>query len=267
MYSGGKRYQPYRGEPRSSGGFRWLGPLAGVLLALLLFGTLGFLAVQGLSRSDFFQITDIHLEGCKQIGKERALEWSGVDIHTNLVAMSPKEVKARLESHGWVEAADVKPEWPNRLIITIKERVPVAIQNREGQLSYLDRNGRAFAAVEPRDDHDFPVISGLAGAGGRGEVQTDLLEALQFLHFAAQGNRNLPVQSISEINVGSGGELVLFLLSRPFPIRLGRGDLKNKYDRLSAVLSGVYKRREFTGVSYIDVTYRDNQVLVGLTDG
>ncbi len=267
MYSGGRRYQPYRAEQRSSGAIQWLGPLLGVILVLLLLAALGFVAYQGLSRSDFFQITDIRLEGCRQIGKERALEWSGIDIHTNLVAMSPKEVKARLESHGWVESAEVKPEWPNRLIITIRERTPVAIQNREGQLSYLDRNGRAFAAVEPYDDYDFPVISGLSGSGGRGEVQTDLLEALQFLHFAAQGNRNLPVQSISEINVSSGGELVVFLLSRPFPIRLGRGDLKNKYDRLSAVLGGIYKRREFTGVSYVDVTYRDNLVLVGLTDG
>jgi hypothetical protein len=42
--------------------------------------------------------------------------------------------------------------------------------------------------------------------------------------------------------------------------------MKNKYERLSAVLGGIYKRREFSGVSYIDVTYRDNQVLVGLTD-
>jgi len=267
MYSDGKRYEPYRPGQRPSEGSQWLGPVVGVFLLLLLLAVLGFVAYQGLSRSDFFQITDIRLEGCKQIGKERALEWSGVDIHTNLVAMSAKEVKARLESHGWVEAAEVKPEWPNRLIITIRERTPVAIQIRAGQLSYLDRNGRAFAAVEPRDDHDFPVISGSSGAGGRGEVQTDLLEALQFLHFAAQGNRNLPVQSISEINIGSGGDLVVFLLSRPFPIRLGRGDLKNKYDRLSAVLGGVYRRKEFTGVSYIDVTYRDNQVLVGLTDG
>lgn len=266
MYSGGRKYQPYRGDQRSSDGMQWLGPVVGGVLVLLLLAVLGFVAYKGMSRSDFFQITDIDFVGCQRIGKERAMEWSGLDIHTNLVAMSPRDVKARLESHGWVESAEVKREWPNRLIINIRERVPVAIQNREGRLSYLDRNGRAFNAVEPQDDHDFPVISGLSGAGGRGEVQTDLLEALQFLHFAAQGNRNLPVQSISEINIGSGGDLVLFLLSRPFPIRLGRGDLKNKYDRLSAVLGGIYKRREFTGVSYIDVTYRDNLVLVGLTD-
>lgn len=266
-YSARKRYQPYRGEYRPSGGVQRLGLLLVGILVLLVLAAVGFVSYQVLSRSDFFQITAINFEGCHRVSKEKALEWSGVDIHTNLLAMSAQEVKARLESRGWVEAAEVKREWPNRLVITIRERVPVAIQNREGRLYYLERNGRAFAAVEPSDDLDFPVISGLAGGGGRGEEQTGLQEALQFLRYAAQGNRNLPVQNISEINIGSGGDLVVFLLSRPFPIRLGRGDLKNKYDRLSLVLGGVYKRREFTGVSYIDVTYRDNQVLVGLTDG
>jgi len=265
---GNRRYQPHRGDYRSSGTLQWLGPLLGVLLALLMLVALGFVAYQGLSRSDFFQITAINIEGCNRVSKEKVLEWSGVDIHSNLAALSVKEIKTRLESQGWVEAAEVRREWPNRLFIGIRERVPVAMLNRGGRLNYLERNGQAFAAVEPSDDLDFPVISGFSGEpGGSGENQPGFREALQFLQFAARGNRNLPVQNISEINIGGGDELVVFLLSRPFPIRLGRGDMKNKYDRLSAVLGGIYKRREFTGVSYIDVTYRDNQVLVGLTDG
>lgn len=264
---GNRRYQPHRSDYRTSGGMQWLGPLLGVVLALIMVVALGFVAYQGLSRSDFFQITAINIEGCSRVGKERVLEWSGVDIHSNLAALSAKEIKTRLESQGWVEAAEVRREWPNRLVISIRERVPMAVLNRGGRLWYLERNGRVFAEAEPSDDLDFPVISGFSGEpGGSGENQPGFREALQFLQIATHGNRNLPVQNISEINIGGGDELVLFLLSRPFPIRLGRGDMKNKYDRLAAVLGGIYKRREFSGVSYIDVTYRDNQVLVGLTD-
>lgn len=264
---GTRRYQPRRGDYRSPGPMQWLGPLAGVVLALLMLLALGFVAYQGLTRSDFFQITAIDIEGCKRVSKERVLEWSGVDIHSNLAALSVKEVKARVESQGWVESAEVSREWPSRLFIAIRERVPVAILNRGGRLFYLDRSGRAFAAIELSDDLDFPVISGFSGElSGSGESQPGFREALQFLALAAHGNRNLPAQNISEINIGGGDELVLFLLSRPFPIRLGRGEMKSKYERLSSVLGGIYKRREFDGVSYIDVTYRDNQVLVGLTD-
>lgn len=263
-----RRYRPHRSESRAATAIRWLGPLFGVLMALLMLAALGFVAYQGLSRSDFFQITAIEIDGCKRVSKEKVVEWSGVDIHTNLAALSVKEIKTRVESQGWIESAEVSREWPNRLLIAIREREPVAILNRGGRMFYLDRNGFAFTAVEPPDDLDFPVISGLVGEpGGDGEGQSGFREALQFLRFAAQGNRNLPAQSISEINIGGGDELVVFLLSRPFPIRLGRGEMKSKYDRLSAVLGGIYKRREFAGVSYIDVTYRDNQVLVGLTDG
>ncbi|HSH14071.1 MAG TPA: FtsQ-type POTRA domain-containing protein, partial [Desulfurivibrionaceae bacterium] len=102
---GSRRYQPRRGDYRSSDTMQWLGPLIGVVLALLILLALGFVAFKGLTRSDFFQITEIDIEGCKRVSKEKVLEWSGVDIHSNLAALAVKEVKARVESQGWVEVA------------------------------------------------------------------------------------------------------------------------------------------------------------------
>ena len=79
-------------------------------------------------------------------------------------------------------------------------------------------------------------------------------------------NPNLPSQNISELRV-SEDDIVLFLMDRPFPVRLGRGDMREKYGRLAKVLYWLYKRKEFSNVAYIKVNYSEDKVLVGSKRG
>jgi len=262
------RYANYQRPGRSRGrGRRWR-QLAGAVLVSLLLAVLLSMVYRGLARSAFFQVTEIVIEGSNRLSKEQVLELSGVDIHSNLIALSGRQIRERVAGNGWVASAAITRHWPNRLQIRVRERVPVAIRNRDGQLFYLDRQGLAFAPVLPLDDLDYPVISGALKNEADDQAEpAELAEALQFLGYAGGGNPNLPAQNISEINVSDPEELVLYLMSRPFPIRLGRGGMKSKYERLARVLGGLYKRQEFGEIAYIDADYREGQILVRLTGG
>ncbi len=235
-----------------------------LVLAALAAGS--FLMFKALERSEFFQVTAIRIQGCQRVTKNQVLEQSGVDIHTNLLALDLDEVKSRIEGLEWVEAAEVDRSWPNRLQITIRERVPVALTSLKEGLFYLDRNGVAFAKVLPPEDMDYPVITGFSREpspqGGKG---TPLGEALQFIRLAGLGNTMLPGQSISEIHLEPTGSLVLFLVDRPFPIFLGRGEMATKYSRLARVLGRLYKENEFAATAYIRMDYLPDKVLVVLT--
>ena len=44
-------------------------------------------------------------------------------------------------------------------MITVRERIPVALINLDKKLYYLDRNAVCFAPALPPEDMDFPVIS------------------------------------------------------------------------------------------------------------
>ncbi len=265
--SGGGRYVSYQRPGRNSKGRgRWLRRLTGSALAAMLLAVLLSLVYRGLAHGTFFQVTEIDIEGVNRLSKEKVLELSGVDIHSNLVALSGRKIRARVADNAWVASAEVKRHWPNRLEIRVREKSPVAILNRDGQLFYLDRQGLAFAPVLPPDDLDYPVISGAVKKVADDQTEQEVMaEALKFLGYAGGGNPNLPAQNISEIDVGDPGDLVLYLMSRPFPIRLGRGEMKSKYERVARVLSGLYKRQEFGEIAYIDADYRDGQILVGLT--
>ena len=193
---------------------------------------------------------------------------SGVDIHSNLLAVDVAQVESVLESHPWIAGAEVIRDWPNRLLIILQEKNPVALLNRESGLFYLDNEGGIIAAVNPSQELDFPVITGLENfqfnTVPSRTIPEPLLEVYAFLKLANRNNPILPEQNISEIHIAETGELVLYLLDRPFPIYLGSdGKISTRYYRLVKVLKDLYKTQEFSEVSYIRLDYQKDTILVG----
>ncbi len=240
-----------------------------ILIALLL--CTAFLARETyhrLSNSDFFQITSLKIEGNRMTSKEQIAALSKVDIHSNLMAIKVSEVKSLLESHPWIAGVDISRDWPNRLVIAVKEKKPVALLSRDSGLFYLDNKGMIIAAAAPSQELDFPVITGLKNfsfnpAGGN-QVPESLQQCMTLLKLADRNNIILPEQNISEIHISRNEELILYLLERAFPIYLGKdGDISTRYHRLVKVLRDLYKSKEFSEVSYIRFDYQKDSILVG----
>ena len=240
-----------------------------VLVGLIFFGVclgvgvVGFFAYQGMLRSEFFQITSISIDGCRRVAKGKVLELSGVDIHANLLTLAMDEAQQRIENHEWIAAAAMERHWPNRLEIKITERKPVALVNLPKGLHFVDRKGVVFAAALPPEDIDFPVISGMdVSDGGSSEAHQVLLGALRFVGYAGGGNPILPTQNISELHVAEDGGLVLLLVDRPFPIYLGKEQMKTKYYRLARVLHWLYTHKKFETTVAVHMDYRVDKALV-----
>lgn len=227
------------------------------------------LAYKGLCRSDFFRLTAITINGCHHLDKEQVLEQSGLDIRTNLLTVSTEEVRQRIETPDWIDRATVTRKWPNEIIIMITERQPIAMVNLREGLCYLDKNFETIAPVEPADDIDFPVITGLEDLSAplRKEAgrPAALHDALVLINQAGRGNSYLPCQNISEIHVTEQGGLILYLLDQVFPIYLGRDGMKDKYWRLVKILKGLYKSREIFRIEHIRMDYLQDKVLVSIS--
>lgn len=236
----------------------------GAVFVLISLVAAGFGVYKLLGRSVFFQVTSVKIQGCKKTDKDLVFKRSGIDIYTNLLSLDVEDVKKRLESHDWIKQVAIKRDWPNGLIISVKERAPIAMANLDDGLYYLDENGVAFATVSPPDDIDFPVITGLSDKSKAEEVRdTQIAEALTVVRHAGRGDAVLPKQNISEIHLGPEGDLTLFLVNRPFPIHLGKGEMRTKSYRLAKVLYWLYKKKEFASTAYIRMDYQNDKVLVG----
>jgi len=241
-----------------------------VVVLVLLLG-LGFstkYVYQKLCQGDFFQITAVKIDGNRMTSKEQIAALSRVDIHSNLLDINVPQVQSLLESHPWIAKAEVIRDWPNRLLINLKEKNPVALLNRETGLFYLDSRGQIIATANPSQELDFPVITGLENfpfnTTGSAQIPEPLQDVFDLLKLANKNNPILPEQNISEIQIAEKGELTLYLLDRPFPIYLGTdGKISTRYYRLVKVLKDLYKTREFSEVSYIRLDYQKDTILVG----
>jgi cell division septal protein FtsQ len=247
----------------------WAWAIVGVMTCgvMVLFGHIAF---QGLCRTDFFRLTGITINGCHHLDKEQVLEQSGLDNHTNLLAMRPEDIIRRLTAHPWIDQATVTRNWPDEVAIRIRERQPVAMINLKEGLCYLDKELAVIGPVAATDDIDFPVITGLedlsAPLDKEAAWSAALADALALINQAGRGNSYLPSQNISEIHVSQEGELVLYLLDQVFPIYLGHEDMKDKYWRLAKILKGLYKSREIFRIDHIQMDYLQDKVLVSMSE-
>ena len=246
-------YSRKENEKKFGGKFLFL--VSVVFIVALVGGGICMLIYQGLSRSVFFQVDKVDITGCQRLDTRQVLSWSGLDIKTNLWSLRTTRLRKHLEKQNWIQSATVKRKWPNELHIRIRERVPLAILNQDAGLAYVDKKGFFISPVLPADSLDFPVITGRekSKTGKNGEEW--LKDALSFISYAGGGNPVLPTQNISEIHVGQEGQLTMYLADNPFPIYLGKGEMKRKYSRLSKVLSWLYRKKEYVSTASIDLNY------------
>jgi cell division protein FtsQ len=259
--------------PFAGMGRRLLVLISGFFILFIVVAVIGSLLCSSLAKSDFFLISETEINGCRMTTKRQILDLAGIDVHSNLLALDIGELTKKLESHEWIERVVVKRDLPNRLLITIRERIPVALINLVEGLYYLDRNAVCFAAALPPEDMDFPVISANSiafadcnGSRNDGLKNQALREALGFIRLAGRGNAALPRQNISEVHLEDNGDLVLFLMDHPVPIYLGQGEMRAKYNRLVKVLSWLYRKDRFGSIAAIKVDYMEKKVLAMLNN-
>ncbi|MBU0664613.1 MAG: FtsQ-type POTRA domain-containing protein [Proteobacteria bacterium] len=236
---------------------------------------------------NIFKIQEISINGCRKTSPALIRELTGIRYQASLLRLNPEHIAAILRAHPWIAAVEVKRDWPDVVVVSIKEYAAEALiaQDVPGgkQFFYLDKSGVVFAPVEPGQDMDLPVITGLeakedngqgrsnavrdrdsgSGDGGRSEM---ISEALTLLKLVRQNNPNLPLQNLSEIHVDRDAGMTIYLADYPFPIYFGFGAVRTKYSRLKRVLEILYKETEqgmtIADVAYIRMDYLENKVLV-----
>ena len=216
----------------------------------------------------YFRIHEIEVSGCRTIASEDLRKFAGITYEMNMLSLEPRVIQGRLLQHPWVKSARVKRVWPDGLAISIQEYRPQAllVQGSGEQFQYVNSAGVVFAEVGMGKELDFPVITGydsLASDSARKEM---LAAATLFLRLAERNNPNLPAQNISEINLTETGGLILYLVEHPFPIYLGKDEIKRKYSQLRRVLEVLYRKRKgstnIEEVAYIRMDYQKDKVLV-----
>lgn len=129
------------------------GFLSGVATLLLIAAALRLLL-----RSPLFPLREVDVRGrlnhTSAAAVRRAIAGS---VHGNFFAVDLAALRAALQRLPWVRAVDVRRVWPDRLQVTLTERVPLA---RWGDAALIDSYGDLFAA---HSDAALPLLAGPPG--------------------------------------------------------------------------------------------------------
>ncbi|MDE3164538.1 MAG: FtsQ-type POTRA domain-containing protein [Acidobacteriota bacterium] len=70
------------------------------------------------------------------------------------------ERRRRLEAIDWIESATVSRVWPDRVVVRVRERQPVAFVNLERGVMMIDARGKLLE-LPPQAQFAFPVLRGI----------------------------------------------------------------------------------------------------------
>lgn len=229
-----------------------------------------------LERSGVFSVRRVTVQGNRMSSEAQIRTLADIKQGVQLFDVTVEEVAERIRQHPWIDQVEVERVWPDTLTVRVTEHRPLAMINIEGEeqgLYYLDYQGTVFVPVDPLQDIDYPVVTGIsppdgknAGAGFQlgGDART--AEIRDFLDVAARGNPILPLQSISEIHLGREKGIIVYLVEHPFPIYIGYGNVEKRYYQLVKLLERFYRRKTIEGIKEIRMDYHDGRILVARSE-
>lgn len=164
----------------------------------------------------------------------------------HLLGLSLADVEGRLGTNPWVKRAAIRKELPNRLVVEIEERQPVALLRRDGELVYVDDQGFAIGPYELDGPVDLLLLSVAPGAK---------LEVARALELAALLERLAPkaMQELSEIEILGLGDYRIHSAGLDFPVLVNAEAVEQQVIKLAALLPEIAER--FDTIEAVDLRF------------
>jgi len=236
--------------------FLWIALLGG-------FGYLVYLAIDWCEYTHFFNLDKIEVSGVSILSSEEIIKIAGFKTGSSLRKLDTRQIQNRLELEPYIQAAVVSREFPNRVKIMIKERIPVCYLNT-GTLWLIDQQGIILPLRKEKIKANLPVITGFEKDSarcrpGQPAPNPEMVKALNFIQTAALKADALYAE-ISEIFAWKEGEFIIYTVNGGTPIYIGRGDLIKQLYILATFQTLIKSKRNFADYQYLDLRW-DKQII------
>ncbi len=118
----------------------------------------------------------VEIRGLTHHAPGDVLEALGLRAGEPIVGLEPARAKAVLEGLDWVKRAEVVRRYPNGLLVTLREREPVAHWRVAGRVALVDGEGARIVSLDPARFAHLPLVEG-DGADARAAALVNLLSA------------------------------------------------------------------------------------------
>lgn len=197
-------------------------------------------------------IERVEVRGVVRLSPDEVRRWAAVPPRARLLPLDAPAVVARLSGRPWIRSVAVHKRFPGTLVVTVTERVPIAIAKGDRRSWLIDDEGTVITSTIL--DAGFPVV-----IGGSASRPSGLAVAAALLRgYRAAGSPVLGSGG-SVIDITSPGDPVV-RLAGGLRLRFGRGDYEDKWRRYLAIQRDVTDRAP--GPHLVDLRFRDRAVVM-----
>ncbi len=227
---------------------RLVGWIAAGLLAVGFTGVAFASAYSWLTRSPLFTVRSVDMNRCANVSLEEVWAIVRGDGPGILWSVPAGEVARRLSGHPWVRSVSVRKSFPDRLVVRIIERTPVAMVNLDA-LHYLDEEGRPFKRLTAYDPKNFAIVTGFS----REELLRkdpvtvrDLRKTLDLLRGVEGGSLR---RNVSEIHFDPQDGYTVVTRDAGLQLKVGTMDVKEAIRRIEAAMPRLSGMTRSSGIA------------------
>ena len=89
----------------------------------------------------------VQVDGAGTLAADEVRKAAGIEVGTPLLRVDVEDVEARVARLPQISAVEVTRGWPQSVVITVVERVPVAVVGEAGRRSLVDADGVLFDTI------------------------------------------------------------------------------------------------------------------------
>lgn len=199
------------------------------------------------SQSSFFALQRIEVRGQKHLASDEVARESGLTVGANIFRLDLDQAGQRLLTDPWIESAELRRRFPDRVEIDIVERQPAALLLTGQSWLVLDKTGFCIEQAASLRLYDLPIITGLTPDTTERGRQVSANPALSMVLSAM----NLNVENFfSEVDIGNPDNLIAYSRGG-IPVLLGKG--QDMYSKLLTAQSLMVNIDNLGNILYIDL--------------
>ena len=199
----------------------------------------------------YLQAKEIMIRGCKELTEKDILSLAGIKPSQSILVVNVGEVGRRIKINPWVREVSVGRELPDRVVIEIQERKPVALLKMDTAFYLVDVEGVTFKKLEIGDEMDLPVLTGFYNGG---KTDMNLLgKSLDLLQYLSKTEAFPNIKTVSEIHGNERLGISVFT-NTGLSLLLGFDNYENKFKQLPVVMADLDRRNQKTGFIQIDLS-------------
>jgi cell division protein FtsQ len=190
-----------------------------------------------------FNLREVKIEGARYLDSEKLLKTAGIKPGVNIFNVDLAQVSQSLKSAFAAENFTVYRRLPNTIVISVRERKPVALLNMN-TLVGVDKDGVPLPHVGADMVGALPIITGIKSISSLSDstVKARLLTGLRMLNRISKDAPSVYTR-ISEVDVSNTAELGISLVDNGLQVIIGDRDWVRKIPNLEKVINEVTWRR------------------------